>query len=51
MRAQRTIRWGRVSIEVRSFKSAVLTMCPDAMEYLRAKTVDLPKRFLDRGRI
>lgn len=23
----------------------------DAMEYLRAKTVDLPKKFLDRGRI
>lgn len=23
----------------------------DAMEYLRSKTVDLPKKFLDRGRI
>lgn len=23
----------------------------DTMEYMRAKTVDLPKKFLDRGRI
>ena len=23
----------------------------DAMEYMRAKTVDLPKKFLGRGRI
>lgn len=23
----------------------------DTLEYMRAKTVDLPKKFLDRGRI
>ena len=29
----------------------LLTGSLDAMEYMRAKTVDLPKKFLDRGRI
>jgi len=27
------------------------TLGKNAIEYLRAKTVDLPKKFLDRGRI
>ena len=32
-------------------EAIVADECIDAMEYMRAKTVDLPKKFLDRGRI
>jgi len=33
------------------FRGRVTNGVADAMEYMRAKTVDIPKKFLERGRI
>lgn len=51
MRARRMTRWGKVSKLMKGWGVMHANVWTDAMEYLRAKTVDLPKKFLDRGRI
>lgn len=51
MRVRHMIRWAKVSLLVFKDDASSADIVLDACEYLRAKTVDLPKKFLDRGRI